>query len=827
MVDGGFPATAAARRRERAPRVSTVTLDAVRKQMREDLNRSGLKETDVYAEPSLTDIHGHAKPGYFLRYPDPSNGKPNGFHRYKYFPQLFQGFAKTAATGCPKYDQPAGEPHVYFPRSIRWAELIADASKPLFITEGEKKAAAGCKAGYPTLGLGGVWNWKVKEANEDVLIPDLATIAWKERPVFVICDSDAATNELVQQGANRFCIVLTDAGAKAHQVILPQQMAGEKIGLDDFLVAVGNAGFDGLIAAAEEWVHVLRSELLHTAVKKCERILAGRHGYKLFLHGSELVRVVEQDSDPEPVAAFRRPRGTAYLTAIREDNVEFLLSGAGRVFEIFTEKSAEKNTKAKKKPVATDPKWAWCRQVVANAHTFPEQVPWWRLQLVTHTPLLLENGDVVSTPGYHADTGVWFDPRGVEFPELSYKPTKEQARAALAKFANVYEKFPFAGTSEKQNWSQTSSYAAVLATIFGILLRHLLPTVPLLGVTAPEAGSGKTKIAESISVVSTGCLPSRIAYDNTEEFDKHLPVPLLAGDRVILIDNVDRKMVKSARLSLVLSTEAACRFRVLGETREQAVLNRSVFVTTGNQLAIAGDLPRRSLLVKLLPNIAQPEERRFEFDPVTRARQHFPQLVVAALTAARYYFQNDCPQPSYESDAALESGSFEKWNRVVRGLLVHLGFGDPLATQKEVRCENPMLQDDMSLLQALRKSFVDGEFSAANIKPLIGSDAFHMLTDERGNWDPQRAGFRLRVLRDRVLQCGAQTAPELLKLESAGHMHGVARYKVVEISTLRDKTEGGVGWAKSPLSKNRKKKEGQIIPRAKLAHPTPPGKGSE
>lgn len=543
-----------------------LTLDAVRAEMRADLQRSGLKESDVYAEPSLTDLRGQSKPGYFLRYPDPATGKPNGFHRYRYFPHLFRSFAKATAAECPKYDQPAGDVHVYFPRPIPWPELVADSSKPLFITEGEKKATKACVCGYASLGLGGIWNWKKSDAEEDALISDLASIEWKGRSVYVVGDSDANTNDTVRKGMARLCIVLANSGAKAYPIVLPELKPGEKIGLDDFLLAVGTTGFDALIAEAEEWVHVLRSELLHTAVKKCERILAERRDYKLFLHGSELVRVVEQERDPEPAAAFRRPRGTSYLSAMREDNVEFLLSASGRVFDIAVERATDPKEK-KRKPVAADPKWAWCRQAIANARTFPEQVPWRRLHLVTHTPLLLENGDLIDCPGYHADTGVWFDPNGREFPAIPARPTKVEAQTALKQFEKIYEKFPFA-KNDKQPWQESPSYAAVLATIFGILLRHMLPTVPLLGVTAPEAGSGKTKIAESIAVAATGCLPSRVSYDNTEEFDKHLPIPLLAGDRVILIDNVDRKMVKSARLSLVLSTEAPCRFRVLGETRE-------------------------------------------------------------------------------------------------------------------------------------------------------------------------------------------------------------------------------------------------------------------
>jgi putative DNA primase/helicase len=149
----------------------------------------------------------------------------------------------------------------------------------------------------------------------------------------------------------------------------------------------------------------------------------------------------------------------------------------------------------------------------------------------------------------------------------------------------------------------------------------------------------------------------------------------------------------------------------------QTVVNKAVFIATGNQLIISGDLPRRSLLCRLTPNVATPETRVFAFDPVTRAREGSPELATAALTAARYYLRAGCPAPRYAQGVAVESGSFTEWNRVVRGLPVHLGFGDPLITQKEVRAENPMLENDIELAAALCKLFPrTKKFSAKEIQ---------------------------------------------------------------------------------------------------------------
>jgi len=60
-----------------------------------------------------------------------------------------------------RYWQPSGTvPRLYLPPFLRWNSLLKDEETPLYITEGEKKAARACKDGIPCIGLGGVWNWR-------------------------------------------------------------------------------------------------------------------------------------------------------------------------------------------------------------------------------------------------------------------------------------------------------------------------------------------------------------------------------------------------------------------------------------------------------------------------------------------------------------------------------------------------------------------------------------------------------------------------------------------------------------------------------------------
>lgn len=137
-------------------------------------------------------------------------------------------------------------PGVYLPRSVDWVSVIANHDVPLLITEGELKAAKACKEGFVTIGLGGVWNFRSHKQGYDFL-PQLEAFTWARRNVYVVFDSDLSTNRGVLQALEELAFELQQRGAYVHVVWLPEVLgAGEKVGLDDFLVARGAVGVDEL-----------------------------------------------------------------------------------------------------------------------------------------------------------------------------------------------------------------------------------------------------------------------------------------------------------------------------------------------------------------------------------------------------------------------------------------------------------------------------------------------------------------------------------------------------------------------------------------------------
>lgn len=62
------------------------------------------------------------------------------------------------------------------------------------MTEGEFKAAAATLAGFPTIGLGGVWSIGSKKRRQ-FLIPGLDRFVWKSGKLVIVFDSDAYRRE--------------------------------------------------------------------------------------------------------------------------------------------------------------------------------------------------------------------------------------------------------------------------------------------------------------------------------------------------------------------------------------------------------------------------------------------------------------------------------------------------------------------------------------------------------------------------------------------------------------------------------------------------------
>lgn len=231
---------------------------------REDLVRSGLSDDTIrrsgIRSASAEEVHAavglDAGSGMLIPYGGARLPAGTAFHRVKPDRPYPVGEGKTAKyLSPPKRLNPEGN-RLYVPPTLDGAAL-ADPSRWLIVTEGEKKILKAVQEGFEGVALAGIWSWRKRdEDHRSAPISDLFAVDWRDRGVFVVFDSDAATNADVQRAERALRDELERRGARVFVVRLPEptydeaRTHGPKFGLDDFLVARGRDALTALLDRA-------------------------------------------------------------------------------------------------------------------------------------------------------------------------------------------------------------------------------------------------------------------------------------------------------------------------------------------------------------------------------------------------------------------------------------------------------------------------------------------------------------------------------------------------------------------------------------------------
>ncbi|CAN5587213.1 hypothetical protein BH23CHL5_BH23CHL5_23190 [soil metagenome] len=148
-----------------------------------------------------------------------------------------------------KYETPGGSRMALdVPQAVR--PHLANPERPLWITEGAKKADSAVSHDLDCIALLGVWNWRgTNDHGGKAILPAFEHIAFNGRRVYLAFDSDVTEKEAVWLALTRFGGVMKQRGADVWVVRLPHGPSGSKTGLDDFLAAGGSV--DDLVRTAE------------------------------------------------------------------------------------------------------------------------------------------------------------------------------------------------------------------------------------------------------------------------------------------------------------------------------------------------------------------------------------------------------------------------------------------------------------------------------------------------------------------------------------------------------------------------------------------------
>jgi hypothetical protein len=371
------------------------------------------------------------------------------------------------------------------------------------------------------------------------------------------------------------------------------------------------------------------------------------------------------------------------------------------------------------------------------------QVP--SLRGIVEAPTLRPDGSLLTRPGYDAPTALLYrPPADLVVPAIATAPSQADACTALAWLADVVVDFPFDSEASRAN-----AYALIITQAIRPAIRD---AVPLFLIDKPRAGTGATLLANLGALIATGRPATLTPLPTTEEeVGKTIVSLLLAGAGHPVFDNVERPIASASLAALITSIDYSGR--MLGSNHMLSIPNLATWVATGNNVRLAGDMPRRVVPIRMDAELARPWTREQFTHPDLPAYvlAQRGELLAAILTLARAWYAADCPQPTVPT-----MGSFEAWARTVGGMLAFAGVDPFLGNLTQLWEEND--EDGVqweAFLGAWYTAFGDEPQTVAQAvvtiedpEDLQGDLLRETLPDDLADaWhsEKQRSGFRKRL----------------------------------------------------------------------------------
>jgi putative DNA primase/helicase len=282
------------------------------------------------------------------------------------------------------------------------------------------------------------------------------------------------------------------------------------------------------------------------------------------------------------------------------------------------------------------------------------------LMRVVQMPVFVASGELLATPGYHAESSIFFAAPADLFHDLEVyqrieRPSSMDVLVAVAALKDPLHGFPFVGRAD---WAHT------LALILLPFVRELIggPT-PLHLIYKPTPGTGGTLLAEVVNLIATGLPLNTMTWGEWEpECQRTLSAALFAGRTYQVLDNVHRLD------SAVLASAITCDYwsdRKMGSSEAPSIPVRCGWIATGNNPELSHEITRRTVPIHLDARMEHPEDRQNFRHPDIRqfVKERRAQLVKAAITIVRAW------QAAGQPRGTTTLGMFESWAQVMGGIL--------------------------------------------------------------------------------------------------------------------------------------------------------------
>ena len=448
----------------------------------------------------------------------------------------------------------------------------------------------------------------------------------------------------------------------------------------------------------------------------------------LYVRQSELVRIVRKEDGTPAIEALSDPA----LKDVLAHTMNFVKIGHKGPIHIAPPDDIVRNITAR-------PSW-----------------PFRPLEAIIEFPVFRPDGTLILQPGYDTTTRLYYAPNPrLVIPPIADYPTDEQIVEAISLIDEVIGEFPYQDTA-----SHANAHGLLLTPI---IRQSISGHVPLALLDATRPGTGKTLLAETVAMITTGRKAAMMAapFNDDNEWRKRIASTLSDGATIIVIDNVHGKLQSSA-LDLAL-TSHTMQERILGQSKNGVYAQRATWMATGNNIQLGGDMPRRSYWIRMDAYTAKPWMRGgFRHNLEEWIPVHRGELIAALLTLARAWFAAGRPAPK---KPLPRMGSFQSWVEVVGGILHFVGLTNFLDNLDELYNQaDSDTQQWAAFLHAWQATYGEREVLAADVardlkeslleNSIAVTDLYNALPDELT--DIHRGDFRRRLGKALAAHVGSQ-----------------------------------------------------------------------
>lgn len=222
------------------------------------------------------------------------------------------------------------------------------------------------------------------------------------------------------------------------------------------------------------------------------------------------------------------------------------------------------------------------------------------LRGIVTAPTFRTDGTLVQVPGYDQVARIIYSPT-LPLEAVQDNPTDSEVyQSKVFLFESLLADFPWVGPS------RANYIGALVAPLIRAYLGDAL--LPMLAVDATSPGTGKSLLASILKGAYSGVVRPWVGDD--KEVRKAITSLLVdQTGAVVILDNVGKGMSVDQPTLAAMLTMKVWSDRILGISGSVRVPNDRLWVVTGNSLSIGGDIPSRTVLVRLDAKQPDPSKR--------------------------------------------------------------------------------------------------------------------------------------------------------------------------------------------------------------------------